>query len=556
MIKKLIGIFICVLLITVIFPVVSSIDTEYIDNLSSEVNIDKGCGCDTYYDTKDEIYLNPYPDSPVMKNPPDIIGKHSIPVKPELVYTPDEFSWRDYDGKDWTTIATNQGYCGSCWAFAALGSLESIINIREDCAELDPDLSEQYVLSCLPESGSCWGGSTGDAFHLIMDTSAEGNYCNGIIPESCFPYRGIDAKGRDYDGYNHDPVLCSEKCENWEDSLIPISDYGHLDLGGTHQEDIEMIKSQVFQNGPVAAGIYVIENFYKFWRESTDPDDYYPYKYSGGRINHVVVIVGWKDDPLIGKGGYWICKNSWGLLWGHDGFFNIEYGSLNIDKYIIWADYDPSDFDWAPIVDTGGPYGAYVDQECVFDGSKSFGVEGAIVEYYWDFGDGTYDTEPITTHTYPEVGVFDVSLTVTDSEGNSATENTNVWVQVTNDCPNIPIINGKTSLKQYSIGTYTVNSTDPDGNDLYYYIDWGDGQAEEWIGPYASGVDAEIKHKWANLGTITIKAKSKDVFDEEGDWGTFEVTIPRNKLVYNAVPRFLQQLPNAFPILRHILGLL
>ena len=151
MIKKLIGIFVCVLMITVVFPVVSSIDTEYKNNLFSEGNLDKGCECDTYIDTKNENYLDTYPDLPVMKNPPDLIGKHSKPIKPNLVYTPDEYSWRDFDGRDWTTIAKNQGYCGSCWAFAALSSLESIINIREDCAELDPDLSEQYILSCLPQ---------------------------------------------------------------------------------------------------------------------------------------------------------------------------------------------------------------------------------------------------------------------------------------------------------------------------------------------------------------------------------------------------------------------
>ena len=396
MIKKFLGILVCMLLISVVFPAVNSIDTEYIDNLSSKLDIKKECECDKDYETKNEIYLDPYLDFPVMKNPLDIIGRHSIPVNPDLVYTPDEFSWKDYDGKDWTTIAKSQGYCGSCWALAALGTLESIINIREDCAELDQDLSEQYVLSCLPESGGCWGGSTGEAFYLIMNTSADGNYCNGIIPESCFPYKAIDAKGRDLDGYNHDPVLCSEKCENWEDVLIPISDYGHLDLNGSHQENIEMIKSQIFQNGPVAAGIYSTNSFREFWRKSNDHDDYYPYVNAGGRMNHVVVIVGWKDDPSIGKGGYWICKNSWGPFWGYDGFFNIEYGSLSIDDYIIWVDYDPSDFDWTPIVDTGGPYGAIIDQEFDLDGSKSIGVEGAIVEYYWDFGDGTHDTEPIT----------------------------------------------------------------------------------------------------------------------------------------------------------------
>ena len=44
---------------------------------------------------------------------------------------------------------------------------ESMIKIREGNADLNPDLSEQYILSCLPSSGSCWGGNSLRAFHYL-----------------------------------------------------------------------------------------------------------------------------------------------------------------------------------------------------------------------------------------------------------------------------------------------------------------------------------------------------------------------------------------------------
>jgi len=73
---------------------------------------------------------------------------------------PSEFNWMNYNGKDWTTNVKNQGPCGSCWAFGAVSCLESIINIAWNSPDLDIDLSEQYILSCLSASGSCRGGNS------------------------------------------------------------------------------------------------------------------------------------------------------------------------------------------------------------------------------------------------------------------------------------------------------------------------------------------------------------------------------------------------------------
>ena len=63
--------------------------------------------------------------------------------KPLPIQTPDYFNWADYNGKNWVSSVRDQGYCGSCWCFAAVAVLESAINIAEDCPDLDLDLSEQ-----------------------------------------------------------------------------------------------------------------------------------------------------------------------------------------------------------------------------------------------------------------------------------------------------------------------------------------------------------------------------------------------------------------------------
>jgi len=336
-----------------------------------------------------------------------------------VIDTPDEFSWKNYDGFDWTSPAKNQGSCGCCWDFAAIGAVEAVINIQENCPGLDPDLSEQYVLSCLPAAASnfgqgCRGGNPYRAVYCIMNDTSYGNNYNGIPLESCFPYEA------------NDDINCNRKCEGWEEQLVPLTNCGEqwFDIDMDNPEYVEVIKSQLLQYGPLAAGMTVDSNFITFWYFIDNPEAVYPDTDMQweNMTNHVILIVGWKDDPSLDNGGYWICKNSWGRDWGYDGFFNIEYGGLFIGIAIIWAEYDPESYDWKPIADAGGLKEGSVGEDITFDGSDSFDAEGDIVSYDWDFGDGTTSSEMIPSHTYAESGIYSVILTVIDNGNQQSTD--------------------------------------------------------------------------------------------------------------------------------------
>ena len=92
-----------------------------------------------------------------------------------------------------------------------------------------------------------------------------------------------------------------------------------------------------------------------------------------------------------------------------------------------------------------------------------------------------------------------------------------------------PIIDGPTSGKPGIEYKYTFTAASPEEHDVYYYIDWGDGTFEEWIGPYNSGLEVTIGHIWDREKTFVIKAKAKDVFDLESDWAVFVVRILEDK---------------------------
>ena len=318
---------------------------------------------------------------------PLIINNFDIIEVPEtnIISTPPEFSWKDFEGQDWTTPAKAQGNCGSCWDFAAMGAFESVIKIREGNPNFMPDLSEQYVLSCLPAAANhygqgCFGGTPYGAFFYMMDTSSEGNFKNGAIPESCFPYKA-----------SHN-VPCSDKCEDWENYLVPILDCYESYLGFDSPQNRAIIKSLIYEGGPIAAAMNVSQDFVNFWNFHHSPNDYFPDPDApwGNRLNHIIVIVGWVDDSSIDNGGYWICKNSWGTDWGYQGFYNIEYGALFTGFYIATVDYDPNSYSWSPTPPIiNGPNSGGAGIEHVFS-FKSEDLEFQDnVSYFVDWGDGS-----------------------------------------------------------------------------------------------------------------------------------------------------------------------
>jgi len=66
---------------------------------------------------------------------------------------------------------------------------------------------------------------------------------------------------------------------------------------------------------------------------------------------------------------------------------------------------------------TYSPTFPYVGQAVTFDASGSSDIDGTIVSYEWDFGDGSTGTDVLTLYTYESAGTFTVTLTVTDDLG-------------------------------------------------------------------------------------------------------------------------------------------
>ncbi len=105
-----------------------------------------------------------------------------------------------------------------------------------------------------------------------------------------------------------------------------------------------------------------------------------------------------------------------------------------------------------------------------------------------------------------------------------------VHAQLPNAPPSRPDISGETKGKVGTSYNYTFTSADPDFDDIFYYIKWGDGSLDvQWDGPHSSGGSITMEHTFTSIGTYTIQAQAKDTHGETSKWGTLEVTITKGR---------------------------
>jgi hypothetical protein len=212
--------------------------------------------------------------------------------------------WTNRHGVRWTTGIRNQAWCGSCWAFGAVATIETNTNLWFNQL-LNYDLSEQQTLSC-SGAGTCKGGWPGSA--------ASWHATNGLIAETCMPYRAIDANGCDYDSCEFVPVTCGSGCAT---SPITVKFAGISNVDSS----ADSIKMAILERGTLSGTVWG-------WSHAMELVGYGVIKagdfiYADTNYNtRISVLTG---DARIGS-TWWKFKNSWGN-WGEGGYARIYYAS-------------------------------------------------------------------------------------------------------------------------------------------------------------------------------------------------------------------------------------
>lgn len=224
--------------------------------------------------------------------------KASLPVR---------FDWREQTG---LPPIKNQGGCGSCWAFATVGVMESLLKSRMALLE---DLSEQYLVSCNVHGWSCSGGWFAHDYH--EDLIPPGEPTAGAVLETNFPYAARNLP-----------------CGSPHPHAYRLTQWKYVGAWGT--PSVEDIKQAIYAHGPVAAAVAVGPAFQAYRDGVFDKDE------SSVGINHAIVLVGW-DDEYYWNGsthGVWILRNSWGTGWGKNGYMLIKYNTSQVGYAANYAE--------------------------------------------------------------------------------------------------------------------------------------------------------------------------------------------------------------------------
>ena len=206
---------------------------------------------------------------------------------------PDSWDWRE---KNAVTPVKDQGQCGSCWSFSTTGAIEGAWAIKRNKESGDSvvvSVSEQQLVDCSTKYGNmaCKGGLMDNAFQYAIDV--------GMCSEETYPYTsGKTKKIGTCDTTTCKPIVTISSCYDVpENNQLALKEVVALVGPVSIALDAETVLFQSYKSGVITGNT------------------------CGTTLDHGVLIVGYGIEKNI---KYWLVKNSWGPLWGDEGYIKIE----------------------------------------------------------------------------------------------------------------------------------------------------------------------------------------------------------------------------------------
>ncbi|KAL7551679.1 hypothetical protein ACHAWF_017188 [Thalassiosira exigua] len=234
----------------------------------------------------------------------DSFTVYQVPKDFDPSTLPESFDWRDHLVGSVGPIK-DQGFCGSCWAFSLISSLESHWRITHGESVTLP---EQFVNDCAwsDSTHACDGGDSGYAAKALI------NRFDGRVPTR-----------DEYGGY----LSVDGACYNGEGgSASPSRGVRLTDWVVLPSRDDIATKHALYTKGPLAVSLNVVDEALYYANGVLDVASCA--KNGEKNLDHAVNLVGWGVDELPdgSKASHWILRNSWSDLWGDSGYFKVRMG--------------------------------------------------------------------------------------------------------------------------------------------------------------------------------------------------------------------------------------
>lgn len=195
-------------------------------------------------------------------------------------------------GMDWRhthylTPVKSQGMCSS-YPMAAVQVIETAYATKTGIVQ---ELSVQQAIDCSINC-TCTGGSVENIYTEIIRMK-------GLTSEWMYPYMSAFGK----------KGICDLKRLHNGFSRVVVKDFIKLKMNSYPQVLLGLLKSTLV--------VHVDSNNWKDYKGGI----YQNYNESLD-INHVVQLVGFGEDKILGK--FWVIRNSWGPLWGEKGYMRLR----------------------------------------------------------------------------------------------------------------------------------------------------------------------------------------------------------------------------------------
>ncbi|HWR26924.1 MAG TPA: PKD domain-containing protein, partial [Candidatus Thermoplasmatota archaeon] len=167
--------------------------------------------------------------------------------------------------------------------------------------------------------------------------------------------------------------------------------------------------------------------------------------------------------------------------------------------------------------------------------------DGDQIQYLFDWdaaGSHDYNITPFVpsgelvslSHGWNYGGIYFITVRALDTNEyySEWSDSLMVIASGVNHPPNTPAApTGSTSLITGETGTFSISATDPDDDNVFYKVNWGDGTETDWLGPYSSGSSLSISHSWVNTGVTPVNVKAKDLLGSESGWSAEHIVTIR-----------------------------